>query len=334
MPPHFKQIHLPRTGEDLSDGGGGLMKRQCAYGIVDPARLTWYYAPSMEKSEISLKGLKLGVQPQVLAGIMQLDDTSDLGFRELDRLIKADQNMATLILKAANSPLYSRGVEIRSLQVAISLLGFRVIRSLATVVASSGLFQSGTYARFRKYVWQHSVVTAVIARQIVMQTGLKDLSEDAFVGGLLHDLGKIILNTIDRQAFISVIDTCEADKVGFVAAERRIFGVDHQEIGKRAAQEWALPPLYALVMSSHEGGDAALWTGAAEKDKHICYAVTLGNYLAQKNGYGLPSGPDDKTWTHAASALGLTEGTLAALEKNIVGKIEEDEHYRFFITVI
>lgn len=288
----------------------------------------------MEKSAISLKGLKLGVQPQVLAGIMQLDDGSDLGFRELDRLIKADQNMTTLILKAANSPLYSRGTEIRSLQVAISLLGFRVIRSLATVVASSGLFQSATYARFRKYVWQHSVVTAVIARQIVMQTGLKDLSEDAFVAGLLHDLGKIILNTIDRQSFISVIDACETEKISFVAAEKRVFGVDHQEIGARAAQEWALPPLYGLVMSAHEGNDTKAWASASDKDRQICYAVTLGNYMAQKSGYGLPAAVDDASWTHAARGLGLSDDALISLEKNVVSKIEEDEHYRFFITVI
>src|SRR6185295_14060797 len=108
---------------------------------------------------IDFKNIKLGFQPQVVAGLMRLTDSSEASFKELDRLVRADPNMTAFIIKAANSPLYYRGNQIKALPIAISLLGFNVVRALAIAANSQSLFQTGDYARFKKTVWEHSVVT-------------------------------------------------------------------------------------------------------------------------------------------------------------------------------
>ncbi len=113
------------------------------------------------KLEAKLREIQLPFQPQVLAAVLQLRDDTRMDFIEPDRLIRSDQTIASLILKLANSSFYSRGNEIRTLPQAIGMIGFRTIVSIVTAASAKNIFLSGNYAKFRRYVWQHSLVTAV-----------------------------------------------------------------------------------------------------------------------------------------------------------------------------
>ena len=92
---------------------------------------------------------KLPVMPQIAANIMQLEDDSDFSFKELGKLIKADQSISAIILRAANSPFYSRGNQIKTLQPAIALLGFKIIKSMVILSSSKSIFKDGKYEKFR-----------------------------------------------------------------------------------------------------------------------------------------------------------------------------------------
>ncbi len=274
--------------------------------------------------DAELKNIKLTVQPAVLASLLNLNDNSDTSFSQLDTIVKADQNMSTMILKAANSSFYSRGNQVSSLQHAIAMLGFRVVRSLAMAANSKSLFETGKYSRFQRYVWKHSTVTGVISREIAAKMGRKEMQEEAFVAGLLHDIGKVILNIIDRKMFIQVLDTIAEENIPFAVAEQKIFGINHMQVGVKAAAEWKLPEIYSKIFSGHE-----CFKGDVETEEILLPIVSYGNFLAKKYGYGHFCPADEEDGAKLEAALNLPENVLEYFNEIFPGKIAEDEFFQF-----
>ncbi len=236
--------------------------------------------------EERLKGIQLPFQPQVLAAVLQLRDDTRMDFTELDRLIRSDQTIASLILKLANSSFYSRGNEIRTLPQAIGMIGFRTIVSIVTAASAKSIFLSGNYARFRRYVWQHSLVTAIIGKTICDKMQWKQIAEEVFIGGLLHDIGKVILNQIDRKQYIEVIDRTIATGNAFRVAEKEVFGVDNAIVGQLIMKFWNLPSIYREVtVFLDRPGDPALARLSAH-DQQVIRIVGLANLLAKMHEFG------------------------------------------------
>lgn len=285
--------------------------------------------------DIDLKKLKLTVQPHVIAGLLSLDDDSDMSFSKLDQLIRADQNMTTLILKAANSSLYSRGNEIRTLQHAIAMLGFQVVRSLAMVATSQELFKAGNYARFRRLVWEHSIVTAITARDVANRSGNQDLAEEAFIGGLLHDIGKVLLTAIDRKLFIQAIDTVEQGQLTYAEAEQKAFGTTHLALAGKAAEEWKLPDIFFPALSQHDDVERIQAADlSANADRVLC-VVAFANFLAKSGGYGLYVENKEAALGAAAQAkLGLDEKQTRYFSEGYDKVIARDEFYKFFMSLV
>lgn len=274
--------------------------------------------------DAEIKNIKLTVQPTVLASLLNLNDNSDTSFSQLDTIVKADQNMSTMILKAANSSFYSRGNQVSSLQHAIAMLGFRVVRSLAMAANSKSLFETGKYSRFQRYVWKHSTVTGVVSREVAAKIGKKELQEEAFVAGLLHDIGKVILNIIDRKKFIEVLDIIAEENIPFFEAENRIFGVNHMQVGVKAAAEWKLPELYSKIFSEHEG-----FTSDIDGENALLPIVAYGNFLSKKYGYGHYCPADDADGEKLVAALNLTDEQQEYFNEIFKDKIAEDEFFQF-----
>jgi len=275
--------------------------------------------------ENELKKIKLSIQPQVLSKLLNLNNDDQAGsFAELSDVVKADQNMSTMILKAANSSFYARGNQVSSLQHAIAMLGFRVVRSLAMAANSKSLFESGKYSRFQRYVWKHSTATSVICKELAVKLGKPELEEEAFVAGLLHDIGKVVLNIIDRRQFISVIDIVVEENIAFPEAEKRIFGITHMDVGKAAAIEWKLPELYRIIFESHENYKEDITI-----DNDLLLIVAYGNYLAKKYGYGHQSPQDDIDGQLLEKKLNLRPEILNYFKENFKASIEENEFFKF-----
>ena len=240
----------------------------------------------MEGLEATLRTIQLPFQPQVLSAVLQLRDDTRMDFGELDRLIRTDQNIASLILKLANSSFYARGHEIRTLPQAIGMIGFRTIISLVSAVATKKIFMSGNYARFRRYVWQHSLVVSVIGKIISEKLKLGETAEEVFIGGLLHDIGKVVLNQIDREKFIQVLDATLPTKNPFRTAEIDIFGVDHESVGQLIIKIWNLPSVFREVAVFLDKPKNPSLAKVPEKDRRTIFIVGLANVLAKQNGFG------------------------------------------------
>lgn len=282
--------------------------------------------------ENRLREIHLPFQPQVLSAVLRLREDTRMDFLELDRLLRADQNIASVILKMANSSFYSRGQEIRTLPQAIGMIGFRTIVSIVSAASAKSIFLSGNYTRFKKFVWQHSLVTSIIGKIICEQLHWKQISEEVFIGGLLHDIGKVILNQLDREKYIDVFNKTFESGKPFRAAELENFGVDNQKVGQLILKIWNLPNIYREVaVFSHRPFDEVIGRLPAQ-DQQIIRLVGLANLIAKMEGFGYLEKQDSPGIADFSVPLGIpADSPLFTL--NWAQAVESDPYYQVFSVV-
>ncbi len=285
----------------------------------------------MVQIPINLEELKLPTQMPILLTLSKLNEDSEESFKELEKIIHGDQTLAAFILKVANSPFYRRGSEIKTLSHAIGILGFKMIRAYALFASAKGVFEIGNYTRFRELVWRHSVVVGILARILATRKGYKKIREEAFVGGLLHDIGKVVLNAYDRSRFIQVIRKALEEKIDFTEAENAIFGFNHVDVGAKVVREWNLPEIYHPSIMHHE--KPVLEGITPEEAKIILALVGVSNYMVSKAGYGHVGQKTEKDIEEALNFLQMDNKELQQYIKDTPRLLKQDEFYNFFITL-
>ena len=192
------------------------------------------------------------VMPDVAAKIMSIaEDKIDISFRDLEQTIKLDPGLSTKILKVANSALYARQKEISSLQMAITLLGFRNIKSLVLLVTASNMFAKQQTDDFYKFFWKHSVINAFMARNLAKLAGNRAIEEESFLAGMLHDIGQVALHNADSEKYVHVLDGARSRSLRISQTEEELYGTNHREVGAEVLKGWNFPDVYVDAASEH-----------------------------------------------------------------------------------
>lgn len=190
----------------------------------------------------------VAVQPEIVSKIIKIDVDSNHCFRELDQLLRSDQGTASLVLRVANSTIYNRGKKINTLPVAISILGINIIRSLTVLALTRSIFTQSENDLIRLHVWHHSLLTAIASQNICKELGGEKHCEEAFIAGLLHDVGKILLFSHYTEEYVDALDYSLKNNCSAFEAEQKLLGIDHLEVGQQAVKEWKLPDHFASYM--------------------------------------------------------------------------------------
>lgn len=218
--------------------------------------------------------------PSIGQRVLQLTDSDNVKPDELREAIQTDPILVARILRRLNSSYYSLSTKITDLRTAISLLGFREIRNLAMTVCMSRLFETngnhGTYRR--EALWEHCVAVGAASRLVARVCG-RGVPEEAYIAGLLHDLGIILIDQSLRRHFCQVVSmvgpsmtTCEA--------ENRILSFDHALLGGFIAAKWNLAePVIDAIAYHHNSGD---YQGP---HRDLVYVVAIANYLCSRAGW-------------------------------------------------
>jgi len=194
---------------------------------------------------------ELGTFPQTLSEILRVCDSPDATTYDLSRIILKDPPTAARLMRIANSELYGRCGQVTTVHESVVLLGFRSVKSLVLSTAIHSVFDDeGTSPAFdlRRF-WQHCVETAGIAQLLASRIGHQP-QEEAFVAGLLHDLGLLIMARAFGSQYGAFVAAATPDD-DWCAAERRLFGIDHQQAAELLFAKWGLPDAFVEAAAHH-----------------------------------------------------------------------------------
>lgn len=277
--------------------------------------------------------LSLPAFPDVLARLDGLLADSEVDVRDVARLVQTDSVLAGQILRMANSAYYSRGgAQVANAQAAVQRLGLKAVRGLVYALTLPRLFQGGDF-QYRA-LWKHSLAVAALSAELVVFVGGGAAERDlAYLAGLLHDIGALVLARIHDGygAFLArcveLHDSSGWDERGISDLEREEMGIDHAEVGAVfLAERWKTPhPVPLLVRHHHDLG----WSDpAADAMLHRLMAILhVANGVCGHVGMAWDNLPTEgRAFSESAwESLGLDLATVDALMARMASSVEHAE---------
>jgi putative nucleotidyltransferase with HDIG domain len=193
--------------------------------------------------------------PVVVMEVLKSFEQQDVNIGALADKISKDQALAAKTMRLANSSFYGLQRKVTTIQQAITILGFDSIRALIAAAAVTDVFAGKTQAGFdSKAFWRHSIGAALCAKMIARH--LKLNQDYAFVSGLLHDIGKLVLVTRFPAEYAEAMRYRAKHDCYPMDAERAVLGVDHAAAGKALAEYWKFPPMMLTAIANHHAPEA------------------------------------------------------------------------------
>jgi putative nucleotidyltransferase with HDIG domain len=201
------------------------------------------------------------------------------GLRELSAIIEHDPSLAARLLRAANSAAFARGHPVTSIGAAIGRLGMSHVRSLCLAVGVVRAFGDSHRRLDHRRYWEHSAAVGLVAERLtkLSKRYAQVDGAEAYVAGLLHDVGLLITDQFFPEDFAAVQEEMDAEMVPRHQIEDVRFGFDHGEIGGRLLSHWQLPPEVITAVSYHnrperappgDSASAIIWAAEALCSAH------------------------------------------------------------------
>lgn len=229
---------------------------------------------------------ELPTLPSIATAIMEKTLEDNVSARQIAEMVEKDQALALKVLKVANSPFYRRIKEISTIRGAVVLLGFNVLKSIVLSISVLNLFSDKNRHALDFYkFWQHSIACAVCAKSIAGKI-LPSSAEDAFVAGLLHDLGKVIADQLicRKGEYREVMEAMKTAGADIIEIEQDLVGIDHASIGRYLMERWNLPSHLSKAVGYHHSLVDITDDGAT---RSICAIVHVADMVTNHLGLGL-----------------------------------------------
>ncbi len=279
-----------------------------------------------KRVELILQQLQqLPTLPAVAVKVLEVTGRDESCAREVINLIKGDPSLTTKVLKLVRRvDLGIRG-EVVTVDRAVVLLGFEAVRSAVLALSAYAIFPPDPAAprgRFdREEFWKHSIAVACAAELLAESVSGIDPAE-AFVCGLLHDIGKIALDAILPKSYERVIEAAELLRGNVADVERTVIGLDHMVVGKRLAERWQLPTCVRDCIWLHGQNPDSLPAGVLSG--HMVNLITLADNLVREQHIGHSGNYTFHVLRPSLQqATGVSDMAIDAARKSLIKRIEE-----------
>ncbi len=231
---------------------------------------------------IILKTVDIPSLPPVAMKVMELVKDDYASLKSLEEIITRDQGFTTRLLRIANSPYYGQDRKIENISQAIMLIGFDTLRSLILATSLRDLHRK--YGPFEQKLWEHALGVGLCASLIAMITHLAN-SDEALVCGIIHDVGKTVINNAMPEMYIKVYEKIYREKKLSILVEDEILGFNHTIIGNLISKKWKLPDKYEIVITYHHETAYPYHEDPAFAD--ICNIIKVADQICLNLGIGL-----------------------------------------------
>jgi HD-like signal output (HDOD) protein len=219
--------------------------------------------------------------PFVFTRINEAVNNPRMSIADIGKIISEDAGLSARLLKIANSALYGFPSKIDTISRAVTIIGTQQLRDLALATVVLKLFKGIPKELIQmESFWRHSIACGITAR--ILATYRREPNvERYFVGGMLHDVGRLILCMKMPEEMRQVLEQCKHNAEPLPAIELRVLGVDHAMVGGMLMHLWNLPPtLEEIVMFHHQPLEAErhpIETSVIHLADVIAHAMQLGN---------------------------------------------------------
>lgn len=274
-------------------------------------------SPSVELEALVQLSGDLPAMPHVASEALQKIGDPNSRAEDIQKVLAQDPALAARILKLANSSFYARSRAIATLRDAVVVIGLKTVRALVLASVTRDLFDP--FGLTEKLLWEHAVGCGLAARTIAVVLRYSR-TEECFLAGLLHDVGKMILLTHRPEPMRRIIEEVYNDpELSFAVLERESFGFDHADVGLLLAEKWHFPEEIVEAIACHHRPASAKILPA------LTVIVNLANVYCHKLGLGPTKRLDlDLASVPSARALKLTPEKLAALEASIRNVVDKE----------
>lgn len=229
----------------------------------------------------------LPVLPNVVVKLLQMYGSETVSSRLLEHVVAQDPGLTTRVLKVAGSAAYGIGPT-ADLRRAITLIGIEQIKRIAVNIGYQQFMNNASFTpSFDRLVfWTHCKATATASREVMMFINPAKV-EEAYVGGLVHDLGFLAMERFAPLQLDRAIEAAITLRAPIIMAEQQLIGYTHVEVGEVVAKRWDLAPVLTDCITNHNQ------PFSSTVDAEVCLAVAVGNSIAYEMGYspikGVPS---------------------------------------------
>lgn len=249
--------------------------------------------------------------------VIKLSQDLDAPPRALVNAIGSDPVLTGRVIQAVNSPVYALRRSVSDLSQAVNILGVKAISQIVMAYAASDVFRGSGLSSFaERALWRHSVAVGTAAREIYLEVRRKQDSETAFLGGLMHDIGKLTILR-QRPGLEGPFSSFTVDTELF-ALESKELGYTHSHVGLWIAKQWSLSDEIAEAIALHHTPHVS------KRALVLACAINVADQLANAAGFGLRRHKDgDVAKSPAATTLGMTRERLAGVWEKTETSIEE-----------
>ena len=294
----------------------------------------------MNQKQSSLQRIKritesiigLPTLPTVVSKMIELVDNPKTSAASLARLISTDQSLTARILKLANSAYYGFPREISTVNMAIVVMGFNAVRDMGLSLSVFDIFKDSSDLKHfdLNRFWEHSIGCGVATKMIARQHR-HSLAGEAFVAGLLHDIGKVILRQYAREDFIEIMSRVVMRNEDFEDAERAVIGTDHGQIGGWLTEKWRLPRQISDAIRFHhdpsQAGSSRVLVAMVSVADHLCHRAMVGNSGRQR-----VAEPPASTWEILEQeGVNLTPGDIESLISEFLLELDRSDTFMSFV---
>jgi len=249
--------------------------------------------------------------PHLVNQLVQVVTSDKTSARDVAKIVSFDQAFTSKILRLVNSAFYGFPQKIGTVTHATAILGFNVLRSLALSISVFDIFKGESFGFDRAAFWKHSIGVGVSARALAKRIRYPE-PEEVFIAGLLHDIGKVVMDKYMHDDFIKVLRAVNEKDCTIREAEIDVLGTDHARIGHRIGIRWNLPRRLRDSIRYHHIPPADLST-LADNGKETAL-IHMGDIVCRVKNFGSGGDgklldPNEKLW----AITGLTEEDLKAV---------------------
>ena len=190
--------------------------------------------------------------PHVEIRLSKLISDENSTMREFEEVIRLDPTLVLRLLRLVNSSYYGLRQKINSISRAVVFIGMKNLRNMVVTEALKGIVGKGSKSKMatRNGLWLHSA-TVGICGQMISERIFEKKGEDAFLCGILHDIGMIIEEQVAKDLFKQTCEAYDPESKSITDYEREIIGTDHCEIGSLLAKTWKLPAEIQAGIQDH-----------------------------------------------------------------------------------